>query len=80
MVSQDFFTTWENNQVITLVCLSLACFRIYLEIIGFDFSRLPLTRGLIKLRSNEGVMKFHKTGLYISIGYIILFAPGILLS
>lgn len=78
MVSHDFFTEWENNQLITLVCLSLACLRVYLEIVGFDFAKLPLTAKINQ--RTKGMDGFHKTGLYISVGYIILFAPGILLS
>lgn len=65
-----------NDPKIVLVCLCLATLRIYLEIIGFNFSKLPITA---KVMENSG-KKFHKTGLYFSIGYILLFAPQALLS
>ena len=58
------------------VCLCLACARLYLEIMGVNLEKLPLTRAIFK---NKG-KSFHKTGLYISVGYILLFAPQMLLS
>ncbi len=65
-----------NDPKIVLVCLSLAAIRVYLEIIGFDFAKLPVTS---KVMGEKG-QKFHRTGLYFSVGYIVLFAPQALMS
>ena len=59
-----------ENETLILICLCFSVFRIYLEIIGFDFRRLPLTKKLGYRADN-----FHRYGLYFSIGYFILFAP-----
>lgn len=69
-----------GNQSLSVIFLSLASFRVYLEIIGFDFSRLPLTRVISSSGSKDSMNKFHRTGLIFSVGYIILTAPSILLS
>jgi hypothetical protein len=64
----------------SLVLMMLACFRIYLEVIGFNFSELPLTKSFSNRVGTKGMEGFHRFGLYVSIGYVILFSPGILLS
>jgi hypothetical protein len=51
-------------------------FRIYLEVVGFDFTKLPITKSM----PPGGAVKLHKYGFYFSIGYFMLFAPGYLLS
>ncbi len=53
----------------------MAVLRIYLEVINFKFSALPLTKAM-----GQSGAKFHKMGLYISVGYVVLFAPQVLLS
>lgn len=65
-----------DNQVLILTCLCLSVFRIYLEVIKFDFAKLPLT----KVMPKESQIKFHKYGFYLSVGYFFLFAPEILMS
>ena len=65
-----------NDPKFVFVCLCLASLRVYLEIIGFDFSKLPVTGKVF----GEKVRSFHRSGLYFSIGYILLFAPQALLS
>lgn len=65
-----------NDRTFILICLVLAVFRVYLECISFDFQSLPLTQRVMK----NNAQRFHRTGLYISVGYIILFAPSFLLS
>ena len=62
----------ETNKV-GGICLCLAVLRVFLEVIGFEFKKLPLTKRV--LNSNN---KFHQYGLYFSVGYIILFAPQFL--
>lgn len=69
-----------SNEGLIIFCLIFAVFRIYLEVIGFDFSSLPITKALGKNSSEGQLQKFHRKGLYLSIGYIVFFAPGILLS
>ena len=51
----------------------LASVRVYLEIIGFDFLNLPLTKSLTKYSSERRLIKFHKMGLIFSIGYIFIY-------
>lgn len=69
-----------SNQTVMIVLLLCACLRIYLEIISFDFAKLPLTKGLFSARGDEALRRFHRTGLYFSVGFLLLFAPGILLA
>lgn len=67
-----------SNQWINIAMLLVAVFRVYLEIIKFDFAELPLTKGMFK--SKEDAFKFHRNGLYLSLGYIVLSAPFTLFS
>ncbi|MGZ3787246.1 MAG: hypothetical protein ACXVLQ_01915 [Bacteriovorax sp.] len=67
-----------RNQWINIALLMMAVFRVYLEIIRFDFAELPLTKGMFKAR--EDALKFHRNGLYLSLGYIALSAPFTLFS
>jgi hypothetical protein len=69
-----------SNQTFAVTLLSLAVFRVYLEVIRFDFAKLPITRNLGKVNTPERLVKFHRMGFYFSVGYILLFAPGVLLS
>ncbi|MBY0515484.1 MAG: hypothetical protein K2P81_01145 [Bacteriovoracaceae bacterium] len=70
-------TTWMNDPLTITICLGLAVLRIYLEVINFDFARLPVTS---KMMPKEQAQRFHKMGFYFSLGYFITFAPGMLLS
>ena len=63
-----------SNQWLNIILLIAAVMRVYLEIIKFDFSALPLTKGMFKGNSEEA-RKFHRTGLFLSLGYIVLSAP-----
>jgi hypothetical protein len=65
-----------NDSLFIFITLSLAVFRVYLECINFDFKSLPLTQRVV----GQNAHKFHRTGLYFSIGYIIFFAPSFLLT
>lgn len=69
-----------SNEGLIIFCLIFAVVRIYLEVIGFDFSALPITKALGERSGRDQLKRFHKTGLYLSVGYIVFFAPGILLS
>lgn len=65
-----------SNQELVVVCLILAVGRVYLELVRAPLGKLPLSAKLL----GERAQGFHKMGLYLSLGYIILFAPGLLLS
>jgi hypothetical protein len=69
-----------SNEGLIIFCLIFAVVRIYFEIIGFDFGKLPITKALGERSGQDQLKKFHKSGLYLSVGYILFFAPGILLS
>lgn len=70
-----------SNETFVLTCLILASLRIYLEVIRFDFRKLPMTKFLARGNGGEARLgKFHRTGLYFCIGYIVLFAPSLLLA
>lgn len=65
----------EANQWINIFLLLAASFRIYMEIIGFNFAELPLTKQMME---PESALKFHRTGFYFCLGYILLFGPSTL--
>lgn len=67
-----------SNQWVNIALLLAALMRVYLEIIKFDFAELPLTKGMFK--NSEDARRFHKSGLYFCLGYIILSAPFTLFS
>lgn len=67
-----------SNQWINIAMLMVALLRVYLELIKFDFTELPVTKGMF--RTKEDAFKFHRSGLYFSLGYIVLSAPFTLLS
>ena len=69
-MTQSFF----ESEIVTFLLLCLAVFRIYLQVIGFNFQKLPITSRMAHSQ------KFHRYGLYFSLGYFVLFAPGYLLS
>ena len=63
-----------SNQWLNIFLLIAAVMRVYLEIIKFDFASLPLTKGMFR-GDSEQAQKFHRSGLYLSLGYIVLSAP-----
>jgi hypothetical protein len=65
-----------HEDLFIFACLCLATLRIYLEVIGLDLTELPISKSMGKTQAG----KVHKMGLYLSIGYLILFAPGYLLN
>lgn len=71
---------YSNNPTFIIVTLCLAVGRIWLEIIGFNFQKLPMTAKLSAANGEDRLRKFHRMGLYFSVGYILFFAPGILMS
>jgi hypothetical protein len=65
-----------DNQYLILTCLILSVVRIYLEVVKFNFAKLPITKSL----PLETQVKIHKLGFYLSVGYFLLFSPQILLA
>lgn len=63
-----------SNQWLNIFLLIAAIVRVYLEIIKYDFSVLPMTNGMFK-GNKEQADKFHRHGLYLSLGYIVFSAP-----
>ncbi|MBT6326328.1 MAG: hypothetical protein HOJ35_10195 [Bdellovibrionales bacterium] len=80
MASIVNFISDTSNHTLVLICLFLAALRVYLEIIKFDFIKLPISKLLSDKTSTQQIKNFHRYGLYFSLGYIILFAPTILFS
>ncbi len=70
----------ESNDMLVLILLSLSVFRIYLEVISFDFMSLPMTKSLANRYGAQSVSNFHRFGFYMGVGYFVLHAPGFLLS
>ncbi len=68
------------NESFILICLILAVFRIYLEVINFDFSTLPITKSIGDKMGTSASQNIHKAGLFFSTGYIVLFAPYFFIS
>lgn len=65
-----------GNAIFTTVLFLLAGLRLYMEMMGFKLAELPVSKALF----GERAKNFHRYGLYLSIGYVILFAPSILLG
>lgn len=68
---------WMENPTVIVLGLCLAVFRIYLETIRFDFSKLPVTGAMM---APEQAQRFHRWGFYLSVLYFITFAPELLLA
>lgn len=67
-----------SNQWVNIFLLILAMGRIYLELINFKFNELPLTKKVFP--NGYAANDFHRKGLYISVGYVLLWAPFTLFS
>lgn len=66
------------SQEVLIGLMFLASLRIYLEVIGFDFNALPMTKALSKNSSADQLKGFHRMGLIFSVGFIVLFAPSLI--
>ncbi len=67
---------WFESRELIIACLTLSVARIYLEVIQFDFAKLPLT----SFMPEDMQKKFHRFGFVISVLYFLTFSPEILLS
>lgn len=70
-MNSNFF----ENEYFIYTCIILSLLRIYLEVIKFDFEKLPLTKLVFKNKQKT----FHKWGLYLSIGQILFFIPRMII-
>lgn len=70
-----FEQSFLENQTLILFMLICSVFRIYLEIIKFDFKKMPLHQ---KVSTKAAGM--HKLGFYFSVGFFVLFAPSFIFS
>ncbi|PIP96487.1 MAG: hypothetical protein COW00_10330 [Bdellovibrio sp. CG12_big_fil_rev_8_21_14_0_65_39_13] len=70
----------ESNQTLTVALLAIAFIRVFIEVLGIHPEEWPVSKFLAKSRGQEWAQSFHRKGLFLSIGFILLFAPGILLS
>ena len=80
MFDLTYLITDTSNNVLTLILLILASFRIWMEIVNFNFLELPLTNKLKDIGGKNFAKSFHRVGLFFSVGYIIFFAPGYILA
>ena len=71
---------FTSNQTFIVVTLCFAVFRIYLELINYKFEKLPISKVMSKKYGHDHLNKFHRNGLIFSVGYVLLFAPPILLA
>jgi hypothetical protein len=60
-----------------MLCTVFAMFRVYLHIIKFDFTKLPLSNKIFNNLGVEQLKKFHRFGLIFSLGFIVLHLPEI---
>jgi len=75
----EFILTGEGttgNELLNAVLFCLAGLRIYLEIVGAPLAELPVSRMVF----GERAKAFHRTGLFLAIGHVVLFAPTVLLG
>lgn len=68
-----------SNQWLNIFLMTAAMVRVYLEIIQFDFSALPITKGMFR-GDKEHARRFHRHGFLLSLGYIVLSAPFVLFA
>lgn len=54
--------------------------RVFLELTPFTPESWPLSKELAKRVGEKNVLEFHRIGLYICLGQIILWAPELLFS
>lgn len=77
---------------IQIFLTTIAILRVFLEIKGVDLSSFPVSRALARAKTKnkgnveferrareheESMRKFHRMGLYFSLGYLLFVAPSI---
>jgi hypothetical protein len=71
---------FTSNQTFIVITLCFAILRIYLELINFKFEKLPISKKMSQKFGQNHLNQFHRNGLIFSVGYVLLFAPAILLA
>jgi hypothetical protein len=69
-----------SNQTFIAIIVALSGLRVFLELTPLVPANWPLSKKLSERIGEEQVTKFHKMGLYICIGQIILWAPELLMG
>lgn len=84
-----------GNHSLKIFLTSLAFLRVFLEVKGVDLSEFPFSKMMVRIKSSsknkrqdfereleykESLKKFHKMGLYFSLGYLLFVAPQIFFS
>jgi len=69
-----------SNQTIIAIMVGLSGLRVFIEMTPLNPSSWPISAKWAKRVGNEHVEKFHRTGLFICIGQIFLWAPQLLFS
>ena len=69
-----------NNESVVIFFLCCAVCRIYLEVIQFDFLSLTISKKLSESHGRHRVLRIHRLGLFLSVGYVLLFAPAVLFT
>ena len=71
---------YPSNHSIIAIMLCLAGLRIFIEMTPFNPCSWPISKMMAKRCGAEHVQKFHKMGLYICIGQVVLWAPQLLFT
>jgi hypothetical protein len=69
-----------SNQTFIAIVVLLSGLRVFLEVINKNPAKWPLSKLMAKRVGDQQVEKFHRYGLYLCIGQIILWAPELLFS
>ena len=65
----------KDNEILNNTLLFFAVLRVYLEVIGKTPSSFPLSKKIAHYHGPDKIEKFHRSGLYLAIGFILLFLP-----
>ena len=66
-----------GSESVNVILFGLAVLRIALELTGCDPAVLPLTRRFERLYPSFDGRRFHRMGLYLGIGYVLLSLPAL---
>jgi len=69
-----------SNQTFIAIVVAISGFRVFLEMTPLVPAKWPISKKLSERIGEQQVNKFHRMGLYICIGQIILWAPELLMG
>ncbi|EQC48592.1 hypothetical protein [Bacteriovorax sp. DB6_IX] len=69
-----------SNQTFIAIIVALSGLRVFIEFTPLVPENWPISKKWSQRVGRAHVEKFHKTGLYICIGQIILWAPNLLMG